>query len=102
MKLSCNEMQIIGWISEEYVNWKVQEVERKSDREYDLRITGTQDGHNFAAWLPLASINYLVDWTNPRIAILTDYPEMAMSGDWSGVRDSSEEKIWKIFNTHVV
>ncbi len=32
---------------------------------------------------------------------MTDYPDMARSGDWSGVRDSSEAAIWRIFRRFV-
>jgi hypothetical protein len=84
-------------------------VERRSDREYDLALKGRYSKSNkylpgcaFSAWLPLAAINDLTVWPSAEIASLTDYPEMVMEGDWSGVRDSDPDKIWFIFERFVV
>lgn len=72
-------------------------VERKSEKDFDLVIHGYFNCA-FSAWLPLGSINERLNWCSKEIARMTDYPEMVMEGDWSGVRDSEEEKIWEIFN----
>ena len=76
-------------------------VRRGSDREFDLNLEGTKkDGMGFGAWLPLAIIAQS-DW--PKLAAYSDYPEMVAvtaewpDPDWSGIRDSSEEKIWDMF-----
>lgn len=81
------------------------EVSRRSDREYDLTLEGGyapdalyMAGVAFSAWLPLMAIRELTQWPSESIASLTDYPEMVMEGDWSGVRDSSTETIWFIFD----
>jgi len=80
------------------VDLNTVEIARKSEREYDLSISGkTKDGMGFGAWLPLGLISCL-DWTADPVAGMTDYPEMARDGDWSGVRDTEEEKLWAIFN----
>lgn len=47
-------------------------------------------GHQFSANLCLAVIREFCPWTNSEYAALTDYPEMATSGDWSGVRDTED------------
>lgn len=85
-----------------FTNPKVVSVERKSDKDYDVKIECTSDLCSFGMWLPLGAIRELVAWTESDVARMTDYPEMAMEGDWSGVRDSSADKIWAIFNEHVV
>jgi hypothetical protein len=73
-------------------------VERKSDRLFDLRLEGrTSDGVVFGAWLVLGMIGEL-PWTQKNIAEMTDYPSMCMRGDWSGVRDTDEDKLWAIFH----
>lgn len=74
-------------------------ISRRSDRECDLTVEGkTVDGIGFSAWLVLGMISNL-PWTTKKIAEMTDYPMMAMEGDWSGVRDTDDEKLWTIFNT---
>jgi len=105
MLLTDNEATVIARI---YKNCKRISINRKpiagtfdlvSDREYDLEIEGiTNDGLNFSAWLPLAMIG-AINWCEPSIANMTDYPEMTRSGDWSGVRDSRDEAIWNIVDT---
>lgn len=73
-------------------------ISRRSDREYDLTVEGkTVDGIGFSAWLVLGMIANL-PWTSNKVAEMTDYPSMAKEGDWSGVRDTDEEKLWAIFN----
>jgi hypothetical protein len=83
-------------------------VTRKSDRECDLILEGRygkdypyMGGTAFSAWLPLLAIRELTLWTGEAVASLTDYPNMASEGDWSGVRDSDPETIWFIFDRFV-
>lgn len=85
----------------------VDKVERKTPREFDLRLEGTSTALGappvkFSAWLPLLAIAELTRWPSPEIARMTDYPEMVREGDWSGIRDSSNEKIWAIFHRFVL
>jgi hypothetical protein len=84
--------------------WVDYAVSRKSEREFDLEIEGTSTkmGWKFRAWLVLAAIRELTMWTSPSISDLTDYPNMAYEGDWSGVRDTNEDSLWFIFHQHVV
>jgi hypothetical protein len=83
-------------------------VTRRSDREYDLSLEGRfgkdypyMGGVAFGAWLPLLAIRELTEWASESVASLTDYPDMVMEGDWSGVRDSDSETIWFIFDRFV-
>jgi hypothetical protein len=73
-------------------------VERRSDREFDLSVSGTVGGYQFSSWLVLGCIATRLNWCLPQVAKMTDYPEMVMSGDWSGVRDTDNEKLWAIFD----
>lgn len=84
-------------------------ISRRSDREYDLTLEGKyapdapyMAGVAFSAWLPLMAIRELTQWPSESIASLTDYPDMVMEGDWSGLRDSSVEAIWGIFDRFVL
>ena len=43
----------------------------------------------------------LVAWSTPYWAHYTDYPEMAKMGDWSAVRDTSDERL-TVFYDEVV
>ena len=105
--MTTNEKTIIERISSK-ARIEVHKVERRSDREYDLSIEGRYAddapylaGVAFSAWLPLMAIRELTEWPSESIASLTDYPDMVMEGDWSGVRDSDEESIWFIFHRFV-
>lgn len=84
--------------------WKDIKIERRSEKMFDLTVEGfdPEMGCKFSAWLPLACIRYLTMWTSHKIAMHTDYPEMAIEGDWSGVRDSSTDSIWFIFDNFVL
>lgn len=73
-------------------------ISRKSSRAFDIAVSTP----TMSAWLPLLAIRTRVAWNSKPVAKMTDYPEMAMEGDWSGVRDSSTEAIWKIFDTFVL
>lgn len=79
-------------------SYSIERIERNSDRWGDLDISGKSGSIRFEAWLPLSAISELTDWTSPKIANKTDYPGMARSGDWSGVRDTNRETIFDIFD----
>lgn len=85
--------------------WKTFTVSRISDREFDLEVEGihTQFGNEcqFSANLMCAALHSCCDWTSPEIAGMTDYPGMAMDGDWSAVRDTDDDAKWSIFAAHV-
>jgi hypothetical protein len=86
-------------------NWNYINMERRSDKEFDITISGEsgkEDKWKFSAWMPLIIIKN-VDWTNKKIWSLTDaYGEKgyipSQGYDWSGVRDSSTELIWKMLD----
>lgn len=77
----------------------ITEIERMTDREFDINLQGTYQGDdpvNFVSWLPLMFI-YQYEWTI--LAWMSDYPEMVVNGDWSGIRDSSSDSKWDMFNS---
>lgn len=83
-------------------NFKITEVERRSNRPFDLGYKATaSEGWGISAWLPLAAISELLNWTKAEVANMTDYPDMARDGDWSGVRDTEDEKLWAIFDRFI-
>lgn len=90
------------------IRMDITEVFRKSKRQFDIEIEGEMpsvfgkkhDPVPFTAWLPLFVVREYLKWTHEDIAWMTDYPEMAMKGDWSAVRDSSRSKIWAIFRKY--
>jgi hypothetical protein len=53
-------------------------------------------GFGFEARLGLWAIRDLINW--PNYSGWFDYPEMVRQGDWSGVRDSSNESIENFYN----
>ena len=78
--------------------WRDVEIKRKSKRPFDISIEGVMgDGMRFRADLKLYAIRALTDWPRPEIAMMSDYPQMVMEGDWSGIRDSSDMAIARIF-----
>lgn len=97
-----NESKLVDRLSKKK-GWVNVQVTRKTDREFDLHISGfsTEMKCDFSAWLPLASISAFTEWTSKKVAQHTNYPEMCMAGDWSGVRDSDNENIWFIFNNFI-
>lgn len=86
---------------------EITTIRRLSPEAYDLTIEGQHEQFaglgqvSFTAWLPLACISAMTDWTRPALARLTDYPVMTMSGDWSGVRDTRRPAQWTIFRHFV-
>lgn len=104
--MTTNEQKLIDLLKTKHID--VVKAERNSDREYDLKIEGVYSekstymaGISYSAWLPLLAIRELTDWTSKNIASHTDYPDMCEQGDWSGMRDSSKEAIWTIFEKYV-
>lgn len=88
--------------------WEVSNIERRSDREFDLKVEGKygsnhpyMPGVSFSAWVVLAAIRELTNWTSREVAQYTKYPDMALEGDWSGVRDSDTDQLWNIFDRFV-
>lgn len=104
-KLSNDESQAISKLG---VRVDITKVARKTAKAFDLVIEGEMpsllgkkdDGFPFSAWLPLYAIREYLNWTHAEIAEMTSYPQMAMDGDWSGVRDSSSTQIWAIFKQY--
>lgn len=101
--MTPNEKKIVARLVEK-CHLADLKVSRRSDREYDLTLEGRYGkdsshvvGVAFSAWLPLLAIRELTFWPSEEIASCTNYPDMAMEGDWSGVRDSEPENIWFIF-----
>lgn len=106
--MTPNEKKIVDRISSK-CGLDDLNVTRRSDREYDLSLDGRYSkdapymaGCAFSAWLPLMAIRELTVWPSEEIAGCTDYPDMVMEGDWSGVRDSSKDSIWGIFDRFVL
>lgn len=93
MKLTKNEIDFISKTAEIEL-WSSYNVVRKSEREFDLNIEGTKEGFGFVGWFPLVVIR-LSNWVD--LAKFSDYPIMVANGDWSGIRDSSIENIWRMF-----
>ena len=78
---------------------EVTAIRRRSDRPFDVEFEGSYvagflKGCGLQAWLPLAVIR---DSNWPRLAAMSDYPQMVRAGDWSGIRDSEPEAIWAMF-----
>ena len=98
--LSREEIRVLGLLEE--AGFDIRSAERRSGRSYDLSLAGTQPGlkpedrWGFTAWLPLLLVREFVAWPHPRVAELTQHPEMVREGDWSGVRDSESEDIFRI------
>jgi len=98
LSLTVNEKNLIRELYSRSA-WVSYKVTRKSDKEFDLHIEGTKlwsgGESKFAAWLPLSTIRASKNWCD--YADQTDYPEMVEEGDWSGMRDTDNDKIWEIF-----
>jgi hypothetical protein len=81
------------------------QVIRRSPCDYDLDIMAFDPALNcwMSGWLPLMAIHDLADWTSPAIWSLSDgYGPIGLippqDHDWSGIRDSSPNQIWAMFN----
>jgi len=98
MELTKVEQKLVDMLEIE----NVRNIKRHSTLPCDIRFDCEMRGMNAGVWLPLAAISDLLVWTSPEIACMTDHPDMAYQGDWSGVRDSSKEAIWKIFYKFIV
>jgi len=89
-----------------YPNVRHLMIIRRSSRPYDLEIEGfygsghPMQGVGFSAWLPLGALHALDAKDYARAVRMSDHPEMG--GDWSGIRDSVPETIWRMFHTLVL
>jgi hypothetical protein len=94
MKITPAEIDLLFSINGS--DYQIEEISRRSDKEFDLYLRGQAGDktYSFSSWLPLHVIRE-TDYT--RYAEFSDYPEMVRAGDWSGIRDSSPDKIWAIF-----
>lgn len=104
MNLSRQERILVGMLRDR--GQRATLITRKSDKPFDLAIEG-ETGYGdqkckFSGWLPLSCIHELTSWTSNEIAGMSDYSMMVREGDWSGIRDSSPESIWAIFEAHVL
>lgn len=99
-ELTINEQRLIDILSKSQ-NWTEVAIDVVSPRrEFDVRVSGKKE-FQFSLILFRAAIHYLTNWTMPEIANMTDYPNLCLEGDWSGVRDTSELKLWMIFEKFV-
>ncbi len=102
-----SEMDLIGAYIEREMRKdrrtvEISKIERQSPRDFDLSFEGqmTEDdgkkpfSYNYSAGLVTAVIR-ASNW--PRFAQMSDYPQMVWAGDWSGIRDSSMEAKWEMF-----
>lgn len=93
--LNYNEIMMIKSLNIDLMT--IGSLKRRSEKEYDFSFSyrDPETGWDTTAWLPLAVIQDS-KWTY--LAHMSDYPEMVLDGDWSGIRDSSKEAIWKMFD----
>ena len=97
------EQQLLDLLEQKGYQIDPQSIKREDHgMQFHLVFSGEKDTFDFSASLILACINELTPWTSPEVANMTDYPEMAMQGDWSGVRDTDMSLLWRIFFRHVV
>lgn len=74
--------------------WILFKIEKRSFKMFDIHVQGkVKDGKDFFDWLPLSAIR-LVNWR--QYADLSDYPMLVMRGDFTGIRDSEEERVWEM------
>jgi len=99
MKITQREWRLVEVYLASMKKGKVSNVvvTRRSDREFDLGVEGMVGVRRFGAWLMLGCISTRLNWCLDEVAKMTDYPEMVREGDWSGVRDTDNEKLWAIF-----
>lgn len=99
--LGPGELKLINMLTERN-EWEDLVLVQRDLRSFNIDIVGFERGTPFSAWLPLATINR-ADWPSRRIWRHADGygapGRLPVQGaDWSGIRDSSEEAIWKMFN----
>ena len=97
-----SSMRITGeeltWLTSicEALKYTLLEVTRVSDRPFDLHFEAERkDDWKASAWLPLSLLS-CVDWT--KLGDMSSYPQLTRDGDWSGIRDSTKEEIWAMFD----
>lgn len=103
MNLSRDEKALLEMLKPKGYTFSL--ITRNTERPFDLSMEGemTKGVHcRFGAWLPLTCIRELTVWTQHEIAGMSDYSDMVRSGDWSGIRDSSPDSIWAIFEKFVL
>jgi hypothetical protein len=106
--LTANENELLKHVSK-MGHWQSYEIVRTESKEYDLYIKGASKdsssatkGTTFISWLPLATLS-VMNWAAPDIWELNNaYGVKGFTPpggpDWSGIRDSSTETIWKMFD----
>jgi hypothetical protein len=100
--LTTKEIEILGILCHK-AQWKNVFTERNSDREFDVHIfaeDGIEIRWKISSSMKLAII-WNVNWEDKRIWGLTDaYGDKgyipSQGYDWSGIRHSSLEAIWKM------
>ena len=86
----------------------ITQLKRVKDAPCEIEMEGTKKAlygggtYKFSAHLIIWAVRNLVNWCSPAVAELTDYPDMAESGDWSGVHDSCTEAKDEIFYRFVL
>jgi hypothetical protein len=101
MNLTAKEQKLVDLLVKHDKITDLQ-ITRKSEKEFDLELRGKEKSYHFISGLRLHAIKSLTTWPKASIANMSDYPEMVSMGDWSGIRDSSDEAIDAIFQHHVV
>lgn len=101
-ELSWKELSVITNVTQKIRKCFQIRFYRESEKEFDIHLEygfELEAGHKVSgsAWLPLAFIKHMMVWTMPEVAQMSDYPEMTISGDWSGIRDTVKDKVWCIF-----
>ncbi len=106
--LTAREIRILNILCDK-AKWKSFSTGRHSDKEFDVDISvdGNAEGNDvhICASMYLAIIQN-VNWKDKRIWELTDaYGDKgyipSQGYDWSGIRDSSIEAVWKMTNVSV-
>ena len=107
MNLTHREHKLLNMLEERGYDISYASIKRiirdnEPEKEFNIHFEGEHKGNKFTAWLLLSCIRELTPWTCSELACMTDYPSMAREGDWSGVRDTEEERLWEIFQKFVV
>ena len=102
--LSATESSLLSLVTQ-VGGYYVERISRRSSKEYDVEFSGEKNLHDYnvryVAWLPLATIDVALkeadDHMYRTMCLMTDYPDMALEGDWSAFRDSAQETIAELF-----
>ena len=90
VQITEKERQLLLYMGYYHSAEELTVMVRRSEREFDISFVT----ENRQAWLPLSLIRTF-NWET--LADMSDIPEMVREGDWSGIRDSSDDTIWKMF-----